>query len=220
MAVLALALSGCGGGPSSSEPVAGGSDSSTSMKSSTSEATDPATGTSSSPRTTPTGTVQGVKLTPQGTRLKVGETARVSWHPDQKRTGVIAVTVDGLFKVPISTFSAWRLEPEVRRSTPYFVHATVRNLGRSDLSHVPVPLYLFDQRETLLQSSTFRAEFTPCPSRPLPAKFKKGHKAEVCLVYFVPRHGKLAAISFRPSEDFDAITWTGRVVTGSKPRQR
>jgi hypothetical protein len=160
--------------------------------------------------------VDGVKLTRQGTHLKLGETARVSWQPDQKRTGVIAVTVEGLFKVPISVFSAWRLDRDIRRSTPYFVHATVRNLGKSDLSHVPVPLYLLDQRERLLEASTFRAKFTPCPSRPLPPKFKTGDKAEVCLVYFVPQHGKLVAISFRPSEDFDAIDWAGQVVTGGK----
>jgi hypothetical protein len=217
VAVLALALAGCGGSDSS-EPAAGGSDSSA--------PTDPATGTStgSSPRssptdssaTSPTGRVDGVKLTPQGTRLKLGDTARVSWQPDQKRTGVIAVTVDGLFRVPISAFNAWRLDRDTRRSTPYFVHATVRNLGKSDLSQVPVPLYLLDERETLLQASTFRAKFTPCPSRPLPPEFKRGDKAEVCLVYFAPQHGKLAAISFRPSEDFDAITWTGQVVTGQK----
>jgi hypothetical protein len=219
VAVLALALTGCGGSGSSD---AGGSDSSAPTDASTGRSTGPTTdtsthtSTSASPRATPTGTVDGVKLTRQGTHLKLGETARVSWQPDQKRTGVIAVTVDGLFKVPISAFSAWRLDRDIRRSTPYFVHATVRNLGKSDLSHVPVPLYLLDERERLLEASTFRAKFTPCPSRPLPPKFKTGDKAEVCLVYFVPQHGKLVAISFRPSEDFDAIDWTGQVVTGGK----
>ena len=28
-------------------------------------------------------------------------------------------------------------------------------------------------------------------------------------VYFAPDHGKMTAISFRPTQDFDAITWTG-----------
>jgi hypothetical protein len=159
--------------------------------------------------------VQGVRLTPQGTRLKLGDTARVSWKPNQHTTGVIGVKVTGLLKVPISNFSAWRLSREIRRSTPYFVHATVRNLGRSDLSRVPVPLYLLDQRQTLLEASSFQASFAPCPSLPLPAKFRRGDKASVCLVYFVPHHGKLVAVSFRPQQDFDAITWRGRVVSAS-----
>ena len=39
---------------------------------------------------------------------------------------------------------------------------------------------------------------------------------EVCVLYFAPQHGMVVAISFRPSEDFDAINWTGKVVTGQK----
>jgi hypothetical protein len=197
---LALVLASCGGG-SSSEPPSGGSGSSTS------------TGGSSA-STSSSSQVEGVRLTPQGSRLKLGQTARVSWHPTQRTTGVIAVSVTGIFKVPISAFSAWRLNGATRRSTPYFVHATVRNLGKSDLSHTAVPLYLLDRRQTLLQASTFQAKFTPCPSRPLPSRFKRGDKTQVCLVYFAPHHGKLAAISFRPTEDFDAITWQGNVVAG------
>ncbi len=205
VAVAAVVLTGCGGG-SGSEPDAGGSGSTASTGGSP---TSTSAGSTSS-----AGQVDGVRLTPEGTHLKLGETARVSWQPDQKTTGVVAVSVTGIFKMPISAFSAWRLNGATRRSTPYFVHATVRNLGKSDLSHAAVPLYLLDRRETLLQASTFQAEFTPCPSRPLPSKFRRGDKAEVCLVYFVPHHGTLDAISFRPTEDFDAITWEGDVVTG------
>jgi hypothetical protein len=203
VAVAAVVLTGCGGG-SSSEPDAGGSGLSSASTG----------GSTSSGSTSPPAKVDGVRLTPEGTHLKLGEAARVSWQPNQKTTGVIGVSVTGIFKTPMSAFSAWRLNRATRRSTPYFVHATVRNLGTSDLSHAAVPLYLLDRRETLLQASTFQAEFTACPSRPLPAKFRHGDKAEVCLVYFVPHHGKLAAISFRPTEDFDAITWAGDVVTG------
>ena len=45
------------------------------------------------------------------------------------------------------------------------------------------------------------------PEPPLPAKFTHGKRTSVCLVYFAPDHGKLAAVSFRPTQDFDAITW-------------
>ncbi len=151
-----------------------------------------------------------MKLTAQGTKLQVGQTARVSWQPNLKKTGVAAIKVTRLQKVPISTFRDWQLDPTVQASTPYFVHATVRNLGRTNLSGVPVPLDLLE-RNTLLQASTFRAQFAPCPSGTLPKGFTHGKQAQVCLVYFVPHHGKLAAISFRPTQDFDAITWRGPV---------
>jgi hypothetical protein len=213
--VAALVLAGCGGGGGSSEPVAQGTTSKTAKHSTSSP--------SPSPRSTPTTSapevVDGVRLTRPGSRLKLGETARVSWNPNQHTTGVIAATVTGLLKMPISAFSAFRLNGATRQSTPYFVHATVRNLGKSDLSNVPVPLYLLDQRNVLLQPSTFEAEFPPCPSRPLPAKFRPRDKTSVCLVYFVPHHGRLVAVSFRPTEDFDAITWQGDVVDGGHPHR-
>ena len=197
LALTALALAGCGGGSSSSADTTPGTGGTTTA------------GDSGSTQTS--STVHGVKLTDQGTALTLGQAATVSWQPNQKQVGVIKVSVTKLQKVPISAFSAWRLDAATQKSTPYFVHATVRNLGKTALSGVPVPLYLLDGRNTLLQASTFRAAFPPCPSVPLPATFTRGKKAKVCLVYFAPGHGTLTAISFRPTQDYDAITWTGPV---------
>jgi hypothetical protein len=214
LAVATLALAGCGGDSSSTSDAGSSGTSGSSDTSATSgTTTKPAAGSSSSD---PAVTVQGVTLTDQGTKLKVGQAAKVSWHPNQNTTGVMKVSVTKLQKVPISAFSAWRLDPATQRSTPFFVHATVHNLGKAPLSGVPVPLYLLDGHNTLLQASTFRAQFPACPSTPLPTKFTRGKKASVCLVYFAPDHGKLVAVSFRPSQDFDAITWAGPL---AKPQQ-
>ena len=158
LAAATLALAGCGG-DSSSTPVAGSSGASGSSTASRTTTT-PAAG-SSSPD--PGVTVQGVTLTDQGTALKVGQPAKVSWHPNQKTTGVMKVSVTKLEKVPISAFKDWQLDAATQRSTPFYVHATVRNLGKGPLSGVPVPLYLLDGRNTLLQASTFRAQFPRLP---------------------------------------------------------
>jgi hypothetical protein len=213
--LAALPLSGCGGA-GSSEPGAGGSGGTGGSSGSGPTASTQSGGPSQSPSSS-SAVVQGVTLTAQGSQLRLGQTARVSWKPDQKTVGVIAVSVTRLQKMPISAFSDWRLNAATQRSTPYFVHATVRNLGRSNLSGKPVPLYLLDQRNTLLQASTFQASYAACPSRPLPAKFTRKKKTRVCLVYFAPDHGRLVAVSFRPTQDFVAITWEGAV---SKPRKR
>lgn len=217
--MVALLVAGCGGGSDSSEPADSGSGTSSAATTATT-ATTTTTGPTTSAGTAQPGTVEGVRLTPPGSRLKVGETAHLSWQPDQKTTGVVALTVTGLLKVPIRTFSAWRLDRRTKRSTPYFVQVSVRNLGHSDLSHVPVPLYVLDKRGTLLEASTFKAKFTPCPSRPLPAKFRQGDKADVCLVYFAPDHGELVAVAFRPSEDFSQILWEGRVIASNGQRHK
>jgi hypothetical protein len=216
LVAAAVSLSGCGGS-GSSNPVTGGSSTSATTPASTPATPRPGSSSaSSSPSSSTTRSVEGVKLTPQGTKLKVGDSATVSWQPNQKKTGVIRVKVTQLQQVPVSAFSDFRLTPAIRKSTPYFVRATIRNLGKSDLSGVPVPLYLLDARNTLLQTSTFQALFPACPSRPLPSTFTRGKTTSVCLVYFAPDHGKLVAISFRPTEDFDAITWTGPVVKRQK----
>ena len=211
LAAATLALVGCGGSGSSTPVADSSGPSSTSPSSRTT--TSPAAGSSSSD---PAVTVQGVTLTAQGTQLKVGQAAKVSWHPNQKTTGVMKVSVTKLQKVPISAFKDWQLDPATQKSTPYFVHATVHNVGKTQLSGVPVPLYLLDGRNTLLQPSTFRAQFPACPSTPLPPKFTGGKKTSVCLVYFAPDHGKLVAVSFRPSQDFDAITWSGPLAKPTK----
>jgi hypothetical protein len=148
-----------------------------------------------------------VRLTEAGSQLHYGEFARVSWQPDQHTVGVVSMAVTKVAKMPIKAFSDWRLDRATRRSTPYFVRATLRNLGHTNLSGAAVPLYLLDQGGALLQASSFQARYSPCPSRPLPRRFTPGAKAAVCLVYFVPSHGALAAISFRPDQSFSAITW-------------
>jgi hypothetical protein len=210
--VAALVLAGCGGGSGSSTPTAGGGSSPTS--------TSPPGSSSSNPTGRPyPKAVEGVTLTAQGSQLKLGQVAKLMWKPDQKTVGVVAMSVTRLQKMPISAFSDWRLDAATRRSTPYFVHATVRNLGRSNLSGKLVPLYLLDQRNTLLQASSFQAKYAACPSRPLPAKFTHGKKTAVCLVYFAPAHGKLVAVSFRPAQDFQAITWKGHLTTKSQAHQ-
>ena len=169
LVVAALALSACGGGSDSSSS-AGSSGSSTpaSSGSGTSSAP-PSTSAPAQSQSSSASVVDGVKLTAQGSKLKVGDSARVSWQPTQKTTGVIKVSVTKLQKVPISTFSDFRLTGTVRRSTPYFVHATVTNLGKSDLSNVPVPLYLLDARNTLLQDLDLPGA-VPAVPQPAPAR--------------------------------------------------
>lgn len=200
-------LTGCGGGTSSTPDAGSPGTGGTSGTSNSTGGSGPTSSTSA---------VAGVALTSPGTKLTLGKAAKVSWAPTQKKTGVIRVAVTKLERVPISVFHDWRLDPATQKSTPYYVRATVTNLGKTPLSGVPVPLYLLDGRNTLLQASTFRAQFPACPSTPLPAKFTQGKRTSACLVYFAPSHGKAVAVSFRPSQDFDAITWTGKVTAPTK----
>ena len=154
----------------------------------------------------------GVELTPPGTTLELGETAVVAWEPRQKTVGVLEITVKRLERTSFEkSFEGWKLEPEVRRTTPYFVRAKLANVGDTDLGGVEVPLYIVDGKNALVRYSRFASTFKPCNSTDLPKKFAAGQERDVCLVYLAPDRGRLTAVSFRPTEEFDPITWTGTV---------
>lgn len=228
-AVLAAAVvTGCGGG----EETAGGAAATSSDQSSVaaspgpSDAGDPteATSPSLSPSASPTPTAEptpqsylpvpaGVTLTDQGADLPLGQGATVAWQPRQQLTGVLDLTVDAVRRTSIEqSFSGWQIPTETETSTPYFVRATVTNRGSTDLAGRLVPLYVVNANGTLIEATSFAGEFRPCRRGVFPERFAPGASAKVCLVFFAPEQGgAVSGVTFRPTEDFDPITWTGDV---------
>ncbi|MDP3893953.1 hypothetical protein [Nocardioides sp.] len=153
----------------------------------------------------------GVTLTAEGSELELGDTATVAWEPRAGVVGVLDITVEQIEQATLKDFAGWTLDKATRQSTPYFVRGQVENAGDIDLGGLPVPLYIVDGTNTLIQASSFASKFKPCPSGPLPAKFAPGKQREVCLVYLAPEQGELEAVSFRPTQEFDPITWTGQI---------
>ncbi|MDQ4055236.1 MAG: hypothetical protein M3237_21420 [Actinomycetota bacterium] len=160
----------------------------------------------------------GVELTPQGSELAVGDSAVVAWEPRQELVGVLDVTVTRLQLTSFEeSFDGWQLDAKTRRSTPYFVRVSVTNVGESDVGGRDVPLYAVGPADTLIQASSFQADFEPCPGNGVfPETFTAGVARDLCLVYLVPDGGRLAAVSFRPVQEFDPITWTGPI---DKPKK-
>ena len=195
----ALALAGCSGSDGDPAPT------------SSSGATGAGPSSSASPYLP---VPDGVELTPPGTHLSVGDPAVVAWEPRQDLVGALDITVTALERTTIAkSFGAWQLSPAQEKSTPYFVRATVRNVGDTDLGGRRVPLYVVNDQNVLLESTPFASAFEACPSTALPDKFKPGARQDVCMVYLAPDHGELDAVSFRPEETFDPIIWTGDVST-------
>ncbi|GAA4369754.1 hypothetical protein [Nocardioides caricicola] len=153
----------------------------------------------------------GVTLTPPGSQLSVGDAAVVAYEPRQEQVGALDITVTKLETTKIEAFSAWQLSDAQKASTPYYVRATIENVGESDLGGRPVPLYVVNEDDVLLEATPFASSFKPCPSTPFPDPFAPGDTAKVCLVYLAPDRGELEAVSFRPEETFNPITWTGEV---------
>jgi hypothetical protein len=153
----------------------------------------------------------GVTVTEPGSTLSFGDPATIAWAPRQGLVGALLLKVTKVRKGTIKDFSGFVVGDDVKASTPYYVDVTVKNVGPTDLSGIMTPLYLVDQTNTLYGPSKFESTFAPCAAKPLPDKFVTDKIAKVCLVYLAPNHGTFEAVSFRPSQEFNPITWTGTV---------
>lgn len=191
LTALALVVSGCSGGDE--KPAASSSSPTTAAASNYLDVPD------------------GVTLTAQGSELSVGDKATVAYQPRQDKVGALDIRVTKLEKATFDIFVGWELTKEIRKTTPYFVRATVTNVGTTDLGGRPVPLYIVDGDNKLIEASVFTGSFKPCDGATFPDKFKHGDRVKACMVYLSPHHGDLTAVSFRPTQDFDPITWTGEV---------
>ena len=162
---------------------------------------------------------EGVELSPEGSQLQVGETATVAWELRQGVVGVLDVTVTRLEKTSFKkSFAGWDLDQGQKNSNPYFVRVTVTNRGETDLGEKKVPLYIVDGTNTLVEATTFASAFTPCEPGVFPKTFKPGRKMNACLVFLSPKAGDLTAVSFRPTQAFDPITWTGELQKPKPPK--
>ncbi|KQT89273.1 hypothetical protein ASG49_15940 [Marmoricola sp. Leaf446] len=200
---LALVAAGCGGG---------------------SEAGDEPSQAAATPSTDlPTGDVdipEGVTPTKAGTELAFGETATVAYEPNTTKASVLELTVAEVQAGRIADLAAFQLDAATKRSTPYYVTVRVENVGTGDLGGAAVPLFAVDGADTLIQPSSFTSDFDRCPSEPLPEKFGEGARTTGCLVYLVPDRGELTAVSFRPLQTFEPITWDGKVLPAAKKKAR
>ncbi|QZY30291.1 hypothetical protein [Nocardioides coralli] len=153
----------------------------------------------------------GVELTAQGSTLEVGDTATVAYEPRQDQVGALEVKVTSLEKASFDQFVGWELSKQTRQTSPYFVRANVTNVGDSNLGGRPVPLYIVDGENRLIEASVFTGTFKPCDGASFPKKFKSGASVKACLVYLAPDKGDLTAVSFRPTQEFNPITWEGEL---------
>jgi len=204
--VAGAALAGCGGGSGDADaPVTTGGTAATAPTAPTGE------GSTAVPSGYPTAAA-GLDLTAPGTALELGQDATVAWQPSQHLLGALDVSVTALHSTSFKqSFQGWQLDEATRATAPYFVTATVRNAGSTDLSGKQVPLYGTAASGALVEASSFATDFKPCGPSVLPTPFAPGARTKVCLVYLVPSGGHLDGITFRPTEDFDPITWSGEV---------
>lgn len=147
-------------------------------------------------------------LTEPGADRRLGETATVEWAPKEGVDGKLSITVTKLESTSYKqTFSGWKLDEATLARAPYFVRATIKNDGDTDLGGYDVPLWGLDDEGNLVEAAAFKEPFKPCDGKTFPKPFAAGDSVNACLVMLVPDQGKLVGVSFRPYEEFDPITW-------------
>ena len=154
-----------------------------------------------------------VELTEVGADLSFGDAATVIYEPDQKSGTVLELTVEKAAEGTVKDFSGFILDDYTRSSTPYYVDVSVKNVGEGTVGGSPVPLWGVDAKDTLLPPASFTTTFRRCPSEPLPKKLAPEDTFSTCLVFLAPDKGTMKAVSFRPNQEFDPITWTGEIAT-------
>jgi hypothetical protein len=170
---------------------------------------------SSSPLPTPSTSVdvpEDTSITAPGTKLGFGETATVAYEVKNEGT-VLALTVNSAEQGSLKDFAGFNLEDKYQRQANYYyVRVNVKNAGKDTFGGVDVPLWGISGNNTLLPPVRFTSAFAQCPTEPLPKKFAPGDKFTTCLVFLSPNKGKLAGVSYRPTEDYVPIEWHGKVV--------
>ena len=199
-AAAALALAGCSS-DAGSKNASGGSSTSASA--------------SSSPSPSSTVSVpDGTQLTDQGSKLSFGDTGTVIFEPSQGRGTVLQLTVKSVRQGTLDDFKGFILDDSYKqKASYYYATVTVKNVGEGDVGGVGVPLWGVNSANTLLPAVNFTTSFKPCSSKPLPKSFPKDATLSTCLVYLSPDKGKLESVSYRPSQEFNPITWTGDITT-------
>lgn len=154
-----------------------------------------------------------------GSTLEFGESATLTWQPKENLEGTVEVTVQGATKATMKDFSAFKLDPAMRKSTPYYVKVAVENSGETDLSGLSLPIFLDNGTDVLFPPARINSSFTPCPSRPLPKKFVSGKKASLCLVFLASEGTELQSVAMRADESEPTVDWSGQVTDPAKAKK-
>jgi hypothetical protein len=150
----------------------------------------------------------GVTITPGGTRLDVGRPATVVHQVADSAPSAMTVTVTAVERGSMKDFRYFSLDEATRKSSAYYVRATVENDGPAGLGGAAMPLLAVDSTSTKIPANDIVGTFDPCPTSTLPESFLPGASAELCLVYLLPKGRSLTSVALQTSTPADAITWT------------
>lgn len=176
-----------------------------------------ACGSNAEPDAPTTPTASGTPTAePAPTELAFGDAESVTWAPGADLSGELSITVAQVTAGDFEDFDGLDGSGITEANEPFYVDAVIVNEGDAELGGLDVPLYLEDSNGTLSPPWRFATPFKPCDSGPFPASFAAGEELETCLVFFGSPDATFESVTFRPSVDASAVTWTGEVAVRAK----
>ena len=150
----------------------------------------------------------GVTITDGGSTLELGQPASVVYQVEEGATSVVTVAVNTVRKGNIKKdFTFFSLDRKSKSSTPYYVRFSVENNGPSGLGGVTIPVLAHTASNTVFPPSELVGKFKPCPNPALPESFLKSSKADLCLIFLLPKGEKLSTVDLQTGTEADAIHW-------------
>lgn len=147
---------------------------------------------------------RGVKITEGGAKRRVGQSATVVYHVEQRAASAVTVRVTDIVTGTLADFEFFNLPESVRSTTPFYVHVRVRNRGPSGLGGVALPIFARTS-ERVFPPNELVGNFRPCPQAALPTSFLPGAVANICLVFLVPQGEELKSVDLQTAAQSDAI---------------
>jgi hypothetical protein len=150
----------------------------------------------------------GVTITQGGSTLELGEAASVVYQVEEGAASAVNVTGNAVRKGDIKKdFTFFSLDRKAKTSTPYYVRLTVENNGPTGLGGVTIPVLAHTDSNTVFPPSELVGTFKPCPNAALPESFLESSKADLCLVFLLPKGEKLRTVDLQTGKEADAIHW-------------
>jgi hypothetical protein len=194
---VSLALAACGssgsGTTQSSSTTAASTAAPTTASTSASTSTGEATTASTS-----TGSAQPGGTTAAGTKLALGASALVDYHPGTNANSPtlrLQVSVLSIQKGSQADMNGVELEKSQRGQTPYYVKLRIRNEGAGDADaeegDPAVGFDATDDRGEQGQELSVIGTFRPCESATQPKPFTRGVTYTTCVIYMVGGGGSI-----------------------------
>lgn len=141
------------------------------------------------------------------TTFRVGERADVVYRASRTRTYRLRLAVVRVRKGSLHDLSDYVLHRRARSSSLYYVDVRASNRGRRNAGGTPLQLYGRNHDGLVLPPVRIRGPFPRCDTKRLPESFRTGDSSHACLVYLVPRHGRLSDVQVRYGKWNGPITW-------------